>query len=209
MAQDLDAAYGLETPDDNLRLYRDWAETYDTSFARDMDYVLPLRVAELFRALGGTGPVLDMGAGTGLCGEALVALGLGPVEATDLSQEMLDVSARKGVYARLFTGNLVERLPVENGAYSGVTCSGTFTHGHVGPEALPEVLRVLAPGGLAVISVNAEHWHAKGYALAVDALEVSEMGWREVRIYGQDSQGGHAGDMSRLLWLRKRGSQVA
>ncbi|MBP0481502.1 class I SAM-dependent DNA methyltransferase [Sagittula salina] len=204
MVQDLEAAYALQTPDDNLKLYRDWAESYDTGFARDMDYILPRHVAELFRALGGAAPVLDMGAGTGLCGAALTALGIGPVEATDLSQDMLDVSAGKGVYARLFTGNLLERLPVEDGAYAGVTCSGTFTHGHVGPEALPEVLRVLRPGGLAVISVHAEHWRAKGFAAAVDGLDLSETGWREVAIFGEGATGDHARDKSRILWLRKR-----
>lgn len=35
---DLDAAYALETPDDSRRLYADWAQTYDTSFAKDADY---------------------------------------------------------------------------------------------------------------------------------------------------------------------------
>ena len=49
MAQDLEAAYGLDTPDDNIALYRDWARPYDAAFAEEMDYVLPMHVAEAYR----------------------------------------------------------------------------------------------------------------------------------------------------------------
>jgi predicted TPR repeat methyltransferase len=138
----LNAAYALETPEDNLRLYREWAARYDSDFAEGHGYVLPLRVAERFTELSGLGPVLDLGAGTGLCGEALRRLGVAPVDATDLSQEMLDVAGAKGVYRALFTGNMLERLQVADASYDGAVSSGTFTHGHVGPEALPEILRI-------------------------------------------------------------------
>ncbi|MGJ8555851.1 MAG: methyltransferase, partial [Sulfitobacter geojensis] len=64
---DLDAAYALETPADNQRLYADWAESYDHGFAKDMDYRLPQIVADLLVDLfDGQGVVLDVGAGTGL-----------------------------------------------------------------------------------------------------------------------------------------------
>lgn len=202
---DLDSAYGLETPDDNLKLYRDWAQSYDRDFAEGMDYVLPLRVAEAFRAAGGQGPVLDLGAGTGLCGVALTALGFDAVDACDLSQEMLDVAAEKGVYRHLFTGNMLERLPVEDATYGGIVSSGTFTHGHVGPEALGEVLRVVAPGAVIALSINAEHWVAQGYDSAFDALgaQITDLTVRERRIYGDAATGPHAGDLSRVTTFRK------
>ena len=34
---DLHAAFALRTPEDCLRLYRDWAESYDAGFAAEMD----------------------------------------------------------------------------------------------------------------------------------------------------------------------------
>ncbi|WP_323770535.1 class I SAM-dependent methyltransferase [Antarctobacter sp.] len=198
---DLETAYGLETPDDNRRLYAQWAATYDVEFAVDMDYMLPLHVAEAYAAAGGQGPVIDLGAGTGLLGAALNSCRVGPVEATDLSQEMLDVAAKKGLYGRLFTGDLLDRLPVDDGAYAGAVSSGTFTHGHVGPEALDEVLRVVRPGGIVALSINAEHWAAKGFAARFDALgpRVSDLSLREVRIYGPESTGPHAKDLSQVV----------
>jgi predicted TPR repeat methyltransferase len=200
---DLDAAYGLQTPDDNRRLYARWAQTYDSGFAQDMAYELPQRVAEAFAAAGGQGPVIDLGAGTGLCGAALAVLGIGPLEATDLSAEMLEQARAKGIYVRCFQGDLLDRLPVEDGSYAGAVSSGTFTHGHVGPEALGEVLRVLRPGGLAAISVNAEHWAARGFAAALDALPVTDLALHEVRIYGAGATGPHAADTSQVCLFRK------
>ncbi len=198
---DLDAAYGLQTPEDNRRLYARWAATYDDEFAVDMDYMLPLHVAEAYAEVGGQGPVIDLGAGTGLLGAALKISGIGPVEATDLSQEMLDVAAKKGLYERLFTGDLLGRLPVEDGAYAGAVSSGTFTHGHVGPEALDEVLRIVRPGGLVALSVNTEHWAARGFAARFDDLgpRVSGLTLREVRIYGPEATGPHAQDLSQVV----------
>lgn len=210
MAQDLEAAYALQTPDDSRRLYRDWAGTYDDTFANAMDYAQPAHVADLYAQISGAlGPVLDMGAGTGLCGQALKTLGVAPIDATDISQEMLDEAARKKIYDRLFTGNLLDRLPVEDGTYAGAVSSGTFTHGHVGPEALAEVIRILRPGGLAVIAVHEDHWRGMGFAAVVDTLPLSETGWREARIYGDKASGPHADARCRLLWMRKAPDQDA
>ncbi|MEO0390051.1 MAG: class I SAM-dependent methyltransferase, partial [Pseudomonadota bacterium] len=159
---DQNTAYALQTPEDSRALYARWAKTYDSDFAVQHDYVLPAAVAEAFAAAG-RGPVLDIGAGTGLCGAALSALGVGPVDGTDISEDMLGQAAGKLVYRTLFAGNVLKRLDVPDGAYQGVVSSGTFTHGHVGPAGLTEVLRVLSPGGMAVLSVHAEHYAAQGF----------------------------------------------
>jgi predicted TPR repeat methyltransferase len=202
---DLQAAYGLRTPDDSKRLYAAWADTYDSSFAADMDFALPGAVAQAFADAGGHGPVLDLGAGTGLCGAALRALNITPVDATDLSPEMLAVARRKDIYATLFEGNLLERLAVDDGTYAGAVSTGTFTTGHVGPEALDEVVRILAPGGLAVISVHAEHWQAQGFGDKLDALgdAIDQLEMPLVRIYGDKGHGTHKDDLSKLLMFRR------
>lgn len=201
----LDAAYSLQTPEDNLRLYRDWAENYDRDFAEGHGYVLPLRVAEGFVGKAGEGPVLDLGAGTGLCGEALHRLGIDPVDATDLSREMLDVAEAKVIYRRLFTGNMLDRLPVEDGVYAGAISSGTFTHGHVGPEALVEVLRILRPGGLCALSVNRAHYESKGFASALDQLskQIMDLDLTDVAIYRDGAEGAHSGDRAFVVTFRK------
>ena len=204
---DLSQAYALKSPDDNRRLYADWAEDYDQRFARDMQYALPQAVAACFAAQWVQGPVLDLGAGTGLLGQALSASGVTPVDATDLSPEMLARARDKGVYRRLFVGNLLDRLATEDGTYDGAVSSGTFTHGHVGPSALTEVLRVLAPGGLAVLSVNAAHFKTRGFDLVFETFRaegrITGLTFSRVPIYGPGAPQEHRGDMAVLASFRR------
>ena len=68
---DLKGAYALDGPDANRALYARWAETYDTDFAAENRYLSPGHVARTYAGAGGEGPVLDLGAGTGLVAEAL------------------------------------------------------------------------------------------------------------------------------------------
>ncbi|WP_238366007.1 class I SAM-dependent DNA methyltransferase [Mesobacterium pallidum] len=202
---DLKAAYALASPDDSRRLYAGWAETYDRSFAEATGYRLPEEVASAFAGAGGQGPVLDLGAGTGLCGAALARLGIGPLDATDLSPEMLRVAAAKGIYRSCFAGDMLARLPVADGAYAGVTCAGTFTTGHVGPEALDEVIRTMAPGALAVLSIKATHWDVAGFGAGFSRLSdrITGLHSLERRIFAPGSAGEHADDLSRLAVFRR------
>jgi predicted TPR repeat methyltransferase len=111
-APTLNAVYGSSTPEDNLALYRSWAATYDQTFGIAMDYIMPHHVSMAYVQAGGVGPVLDIGAGTGLVAAALSALGVTPIDGTDFSREMLAVAASKNIYhctARRDGGSLRRR----------------------------------------------------------------------------------------------------
>jgi predicted TPR repeat methyltransferase len=202
----LAAAYALKTPEDSLRLYADWADSYDESFAQANDYILPRQVATQFAAAKGTGPILDVGAGTGLCAVELTKLDLGPIDGTDISQDMLDISATKGVYRRLFTGDLTARLQLENDTYAGITSSGTFTSGHVGPDAIDELLRITQPGGLLALSINAQHFVAAGFEAKLSQLapKITDLRLPQLRFYGDQATGDHKDDQGYVALFRKR-----
>ncbi len=204
---DLENAYALDTPEANLRLYADWAESYDQTFATQMAYQSPAIIAERYAALGHQGPVLDLGAGTGLLGEALSHQGVTQIDGTDISPVMLAVAARKGVYARLFEGDLTAQLDVPGGHYAGAVSAGTFTHGHVGPQALHEVVRILRPGGVAVLSVNAAHWESHGFATKMTQLAPLLDHWSKdlFDLYGDAATGDHAKDKGWCLTLQRKG----
>lgn len=201
----LDAAYALKTPEDSKRLYADWADTYDQDFAATSDYILHQHVARHFAAAGGTGPVLDVGAGTGLLAEALTPLIETEIDATDISAEMLEQARGKNVYRHLFTGDLTRALPVPDGAYNGVTSSGTFTNGHVGPEAFDELLRITAQGGLIALSINTQHFEAAGFAAKLDSIsaQITDLCLHEVRIYGNAATDDHKDDTAYVALFRK------
>lgn len=202
---DLDSAYALETPADSVRLYADWADSYDHGFAQASGYVLHFEVARHFALMGGFGPVLDVGAGTGLCGQAVAARGIGPVDGTDISPQMLEQARAKGAYRHLFESNLLEGLTPPDEVYQGVVSSGTFTNGHVGPSGLDPVLKVVRPGGWIVLSVNAQHFQAAGFAAKLDEIadRITDLSQTEVAIYAPGSSGPHADDTALLLAFRK------
>ena len=55
------------------------------------------------------------------------------------------------------------KIPLENNTIGSVVSTGTFTHGHVGPESFDELLRVTKPGGLFVISINSKVFLKNGF----------------------------------------------
>lgn len=205
---DLDAAYALRTPEDAMRYYRDWADRYDQDFAQDMAYLSPEAVAGLYANLGGQGPVLDVGAGTGLVAEALARRGIGLVDGIDISEEMLAVAAGKGLYRQTFVADLTRPLALPDGIYAGCVSSGTFTRGHVGPEAFGGLLRVTRPGGLFVLTVHEAVYEAGGFAEAFARLSSKIEGFATapIAIYGTAATGEHAGDSAWLVSFRKRDS---
>lgn len=205
---DLAAAFALTTDAERLRFYRAWATTYDETFADAMDYRLPAQVAAVFLAEGGAGPVLDVGAGTGLLAEALRAQGFGgEIDAVDLSPEMLAVAGSKGLYRALVEANVTEPLPLAGG-YAGVVSSGTFTHGHVGPEALEPLLAVAAPGALFALSVNDVVYTTLGFdrALADFGARITGLRLVEVPIYGPvaaERDPAHAAHRAQVVLFRR------
>ncbi len=204
---DLKAAYALKTPDDSKRLYAEWAGGYDDGFAAREDYQLHIHTARAFVAAGGQGPVLDVGAGTGLCGAVLSGLGVGPIDATDISAEMLDVAMRKDIYRDAIEADLNHGIPVPKESYSGIVSSGTFTTGHVGPNAIDALLRVARHGAQFALSVNSKHYQSAGFERAFKELEqgglISHLSLPEVQIYGDLADGSHEHDTALIALFEK------
>jgi predicted TPR repeat methyltransferase len=200
------AAYGLKTPEDSKRLYAEWAGDYDAGFAAREDYQLHIHTARAFVGAGGQGPVLDVGAGTGLCGAVLAELGVGPIDATDISAEMLDQAMRKDIYRDAIEADLTHGIPVPRESYSGIVSSGTFTFGHVGPEALDILLRVARHGAQFALSINARHFEDAGFADKFRQLEnggIQGLTLTETPIYGDLADGSHKGDMALIALFEK------
>jgi SAM-dependent methyltransferase len=204
---DLNGAYALQGPDDSRRLYAEWAGSYDSGFAVREDYQLPTHTAREFVRAGGQGPVLDVGAGTGLCGAVLKGFGVGPIDATDISAEMLDVAMTKDIYRDAIVADLTEGIPVPPGSYSGIVSSGTFTHGHVGPDGVDHLLRAARHGAQFALSVNAAHYAEQGFEAAfarlVTARAIQKLSLVEVPIYGDLASGPHKDDTAFVVLFER------
>ncbi|WP_263741263.1 class I SAM-dependent DNA methyltransferase [Albidovulum litorale] len=202
---DLDGAYALKTPGDSERYYRDWATKYDADFAEAMEYRSPSVIAAAYAAMGGTGPVLDVGAGTGLVGEALARVGIGPIDGIDISAEMLAVAAQKGAYRDTVKADLTQPLPLPDDAYAGCISAGTFTTGHVGPDAFAELMRITRPGGCFAVTVHSAFYEAAGFAALFQRLggKIADFRTEPFRIYGDGAAGDHGDDTGWIVSFRK------
>ena len=165
-------AYALESQGDGQRLYQDWASTYDATMLQGLGYVSPRLVAEgLARHWPpGQSPVLDIGCGTGLVGVEAARLGYPCLDDIDLSAAMMSVAASRGLYRRLLEADLNRPLAMADGEYAAVVSAGTFTSGHVDAGCLPELVRLLMPGGCLVCTVHHAVWESLGFATAFARL---------------------------------------
>ena len=204
----LEDAYALETPDDNRNLYRNWASTYDDDFALRNKYVYPKSISSICAGLVDTTSqlsILDIGCGTGIVGTCLSELLITSIiDGVDISPEMLEVAQSKiradanPVYSQLFEADLTKPISFADAKYDVAISAGTFTHGHLGPDALINVLSVVRPGGRMVVGINKEHFGTNGFNASLQQAQVSKRisapTFSEVQIYDEGSP--HYGDLA-------------
>ena len=209
----LDEAYSVQSPEDNKRLYAKWAATYDSSFVDAKQYRYPKAISEVFDQVvtDSVARVLDIGTGTGLTGMYLSRLRPDVVlDGMDISPEMLKQAALKtrtngsAVYRQLYVRDLTQNVLNENAPYEALISSGTFTHGHLGPECLRNLLPLLTNNGWLVVGVNNEHFEAKAFAAQLDSLvllgAITEPEILRIDVYEPGSV--HYGDQARVIVTR-------
>jgi predicted TPR repeat methyltransferase len=187
----LDNAYTVETPDETKAFYNDWASTYEAEIKAN-GYATPTRCAEALAAfaLEKETPVLDLGCGTGLSGEALRAAGFSTIDGTDFSEDMLVHAERKlGLYRKLTRGDLTTPLPAEPGEYDHVAAIGVFSPSHAPAAMIDRVLDLLPAGGLFTFSLNDHALEDPSFEQRIEA--VTGAGTAEVvfREYGEHLPG--------------------
>ncbi|MBE0533795.1 MAG: class I SAM-dependent methyltransferase [Rhodospirillales bacterium] len=167
----LEKAYDRKDKEEVMSLYSDWAEHYDDELG-DNEYVAPQRAAALFAEYvpDRTVHLIDIGCGTGLVGRFLVAHGFENIDGLDLSADMLAQAGKTGIYKKLIQADLTAGLKIADATYDAVISVGTFTHNHVGPQGLDEVLRIVKPGAIAGITVNGDAYVEDGYRAKFDQL---------------------------------------
>ncbi len=199
----VDDAYDLETPDDSRRLYAKWATTYDRDMLDGMGYVYHENVVGAFLDAGGSagGAILDVGCGTGVVGVALSDVGEETIDGVDISPEMIEVARTKKnvfgdlAYREFHVADLTIGLDIADDTYTGIISVGTFTHGHLPPSVLHELVRVAAPSAVCAIGINSEHYTEMGFdkvfAELGDARLVTTPKLVDVAIY-EGAPDGHA-----------------
>ena len=163
--------YTVQTPEENVAIYKDWAKDYDKNTVGDLEYVGPARTVDTFQKyVEPETKILDAGCGTGLVGEELKKNAYTGIDGMDISEEMLNVARFKNVYMDLKKVDMTQALPFNTGLYGACICVGTFTHGHVPPSAIRELVRIVKPGGFNVFTVHEGVWEKMGFDTEIDTL---------------------------------------
>ncbi|MGF7160954.1 SAM-dependent methyltransferase [Rhodoligotrophos appendicifer] len=166
-------SYSMKSSEDALAVYRDWAATYDDHLEGDLRYLSPEGVAALAAEWisDRDAPVLDIGCGTGLTGQATSAHGFRTIDGIDISPEMIAVALSKGIYRQIYQGDLTKPISLPDASYAGAVSSGTFTHGHVGAVAFDEIFRVLRKGAIFACTIHRHIFEELGFKDKIKAME--------------------------------------
>ncbi len=201
---DLEDAYDINGPEEARQMYGSWAATYDESFGKGWGYIAPREIAAILRAeISSDAAILDIGAGTGLVAEHLRGQ---TVDALDITPEMLDIARTKGLYRNLMVDDLTKMLDIPDASYDAVISCGTFTHGHVGPECFPELLRITKPGAVFACGTIGPVLDGVGFGSELARMvahgKITPVSWRDIPIYeGKDHP--HAKDRGLVMVFRK------
>ncbi|MGB1310572.1 MAG: class I SAM-dependent DNA methyltransferase [Leucothrix sp.] len=170
-------------PESIIPYYAKWSETYDEDVIEG--YVGIALISDLLHQhvqsakcqLTNKDPsvvnIADVGCGTGLGGKSLAELGYTHIDGLDLSPEMIEKARASGWYTGLHHGvNINEPLPVTfQNSYDATVCLGTFTPGHVLPEALCQLVQMTRPHGIVVVSTRPEYYDTTAFQSVSDNLE--------------------------------------
>lgn len=148
-------------------LFDDYAERFDTALVEGLKYQLPSLVAERVRTLYPQLQcnILDLGCGTGLFGAALGKIN-GYFIGVDLSENMLRIAAKRGMYQRLHVADIVEALAATDANEYEVIAANDVVVYLVNLERfVVESLRVLKPAGTLFFSCELAEEHENSVVL--------------------------------------------
>ncbi len=150
-----DRAYQTTKQDAVQDLYEDWAETYDKDVIEN-GYQTPARCAAALAAhlTPFSAPIFDFACGTGLSGAALASLGFAVIDGVDLSDSMLRIAEKRGIYRSLRQVEPDEEPGITPGDYAAISAMGAISPGAAPAHYFDRLLMSLAPGGLFVFSYN-------------------------------------------------------
>ena len=179
--------YKLKTTDEVMRYYDEWGikNKYDQDMV-EWNYTGPKECVEVFKKYTKDKniKIFDAGCGTGLVGLELKKFGYNNYDGADLSQKLLDL-VPKNLYKKLIKADLNKKIQSEDNFYDAVMCVGTFTFGHVRPNALEEFIRITKNNGLICFTINEGIYEEYGFDKKINELNEKKL-WQMKEFFKSD-----------------------
>ena len=158
--------------------YKKWSNRYDQDM-QEWGYAYPVQLKKILKEnlrIKKNIKILDAGCGTGYVAEALVELKFKNIVGIDFSQAMLEIAKQKKIYSKLICQSLNEKIKLRSNQFELVICTGVLTSGHVGPNSLQELIRVIKPQGYFVCSIAESIFKKNGFKKEIENLsELAKM----------------------------------
>ena len=165
--------YKLKTTDEVMKYYDEWGikNKYDQDMI-DWNYTGTKETVATFikYAQDKNIKILDAGCGTGLVGVELKKYNYLNIDGMDLSKKLLDLIP-KGYYQKLDQVDLNKPIKIKNDTYDAIMCVGTFTYGHVKPQALDEFVRITKNNGFICFTINEGIYEEYGFDKKIEKLK--------------------------------------
>ena len=172
--------YKLKTTEEIMKYYDEWGT--NNKYDKDMvewDYTGPKETVDTFKKYANNKEIkiYVAGCGTGLVGVELKKNGYTNFDGVDLSQKLLDL-VPNGLYKNLSKADLNIPLNIRDNEYGSVLCVGTFTFGHVKPQALDEFIRITKNKGLICFTINEGIYEEYGFDKKINELTEKNL-WKK------------------------------
>tara|TARA_B100000282_G_scaffold2539_1_gene1776 strand:- start:83 stop:709 length:627 start_codon:yes stop_codon:yes gene_type:complete len=179
--------YKLKTTDEVMKYYDEWGEK--DKYNKDMvewNYTGPKETVEVFKKYSENKEILifDAGCGTGLVGLELKKFGYKYFHGADLSQKLLN-TVPENLYQKLIKVDLNKPIDVRDNYYDAIMCVGTFTFGHVQPQALDEFVRITKKNGLICFTINEGIYKEYGFDKKIEDFKKDNK-WEELEFFKSD-----------------------
>merc|ERR1712168_258714 len=161
-------------PSHTVKFYDAWSEKFCDDMVVIGNYNGYIKCAEAFVKLGlnHNVSVLDLAAGTGLLGREIAGHGYTNIDGLDSSLGMLGKARSQGIFKNYINARLdgLGSIPVNDETYDVIASSNGFAPGQIYPSPLPELLRVLRPGGYIIIAMKDGYQHTSQKFALMDTV---------------------------------------
>ena len=89
------------------------------------------------------------------------------------------------MYQKLIKIDLNKPININNNFFDAIMCVGTFTFGHVKPQALDEFIRITKSNGLICFTINEGIYEEYGFDKKIETLKKNDK-WKEIEFFKSD-----------------------
>jgi predicted TPR repeat methyltransferase len=171
-------SHKIENKEKLKEYYKKWSSTYDND-VKSCEYNGPETITNIltrnFNIYGST--ILDVGCGTGLLADYLnkdkyQIL----IDGIDISNEMIEIANKRNYYNQISNIDVFDITSPQKTKYDYIISAGMFTHNHVGPNAIENILNYLESDGVFIFTVRNSFMKKENFQkIIVDLLKNGKM----------------------------------